>query len=660
MSTQKGIIIKFFDYWYQHFAQKKGKKMRLGFQEKIYLVVCLLLVLGTSSMGVLNYLSSKKSATEMVHNKLEAVAQSRAELVAKIIEKELEVFSKLATLLNNSQYDDADVLGAKLENMRLLAGQERALVGFESDGRAQLQPYTALPSGFDARVRDWYIAGKGARGVAVTEPYLSQVGEVSWRFAYAAPIEDNKGQFVGVVAANKKFEHIAKEVTSTRVEGGYAYMIDKAGKIIAHPDGTVVGKTFVELDSALKSLQEHMVKNTEGFYVYAVQGVSKMVAFSTVEKTGWRVVVGVDEAVAYQSVYDQLWNNVLIAVGFVVLGLLVTIGALKFTLKPLVVLHERVRDLATKEADLTARLEVHGEDLLAQMANNVNLFIQKIQTLIQKSKTSSSENAAISSELSTTSLEVGKRAEQESEIIAKVSQGGVALKEYLATSTQGASGAQGSLKEASKTLEDVQKEIQALNTHLRTFSSQEVELAGRLEQVSRNTEEVKNILGVINDIADQTNLLALNAAIEAARAGEHGRGFAVVADEVRSLAERTQKSLSEINVTINVVVQSIINASSEMNSSSHAMMELSEAGSAVGEKVNQTVGKMGEAVTASETAIKDYLESAKKVEKMVEEVGQIREISQSNMRSMEEVASASEYLNAQTEKLNQELGRFKA
>ncbi len=72
--------------------------MRLGFQEKIYFMVCLLLVLGTSSMGVLNYLSSKKSATEMVHNKLEAVAQNRAELVAKIIEKELEAFSKFATL----------------------------------------------------------------------------------------------------------------------------------------------------------------------------------------------------------------------------------------------------------------------------------------------------------------------------------------------------------------------------------------------------------------------------------------------------------------------------------------------------------------------------------------------------------------------------------
>ena len=92
----------------------------------------------------------------------------------------------------------------------------------------------------------------------------------------------------------------------------------------------------------------------------------------------------------------------------------------------------------------------------------------------------------------------------------------------------------------------------------------EMELAHKIQQLSSDADQVKNVLTVISDIADQTNLLALNAAIEAARAGEHGRGFAVVADEVRTLAERTQKSLVEINATINVIVQAIMDSSDQM------------------------------------------------------------------------------------------------
>ena len=132
-------------------------------------------------------------------------------------------------------------------------------------------------------------------------------------------------------------------------------------------------------------------------------------------------------------------------------------------------------------------------------------------------------------------------------------------------------------KEISNTgqmIDETQKDITILDQNVNIYYEKNIEVREQLKSLSDTTIQIKEILGIISDIADQTNLLALNAAIEAARAGEHGRGFAVVADEVRKLAEKTQKSLGEINITINTIVQSVEDASAKMEANAESMNTL--------------------------------------------------------------------------------------
>ncbi len=190
-------------------------------------------------------------------------------------------------------------------------------------------------------------------------------------------------------------------------------------------------------------------------------------------------------------------------------------------------------------------------------------------------------------------------------------------------------------------------------------ASSGIELSHKIQQLSSDTEQVKDILLVIGDIADQTNLLALNAAIEAARAGEHGRGFAVVADEVRKLAERTQKSLVEINSTISVIVQSIMESSEQMVTNSSKIEELSQSATQANQKLDALSHTMDNALSMVGKAIGNYTKNGNEMGEIIGDIEQINSLSTQNARSVEEIASASEHMNKMTETLNNKLGEFK-
>jgi methyl-accepting chemotaxis protein len=373
----------------------------------------------------------------------------------------------------------------------------------------------------------------------------------------------------------------------------------------------------------------------------------------------WAILSEIDEAEVL--IVPNKIRNALTIQALILLVIVIVIALFIISIniiKPLNIFKNKILEISANN-DLTQRVDTNAPQEIKEMAESFNKLMHSLQELILSAKQSSSENASISHELSTTALRVGNSVENSVSIVEDATGKATEVNSEITTAITEAQASKEDIMQANGNLEAARDDIVSLASKVQETAQSEAELAQNMDTLSSEANEVKNVLVVISDIADQTNLLALNAAIEAARAGEHGRGFAVVADEVRKLAERTQKTLSEINATISVVVQSIIDASNQMNVNSQEIHDLVNITHTVEEKIASTVEIVKSAVNATNKTVEDFEETGKNVDTIVEKVEEIKEISSVNARSVEEIASAAEHLNTLTDELNTKLETFR-
>ncbi len=375
------------------------------------------------------------------------------------------------------------------------------------------------------------------------------------------------------------------------------------------------------------------------------------------------VLMAMPKAVVDKTVnaaQSSMIQQILIMAVIDILVILALIIVLRKTVSaPLEELKSKAANLASGDGDLTKHIDIKSGDEIGQTSEEFNRFIDKVRLTVSEAKASSSENASVATELSSTAIEVGKRVKSTSQIVQETNSMSQQMKQELTLSLQKAEHSKAEIENVQMKLANAKQEILKMANQVQSTAHTEIELARQIAQLSTDADQVKGVLTVISDIADQTNLLALNAAIEAARAGEHGRGFAVVADEVRKLAERTQKSLLEINATINVIVQAINDASDHMNSNSKSMENLTLIASAVEQNINETTTIMDNATVSSDHTVQDYVMTGQKVDTIVKKIEEINSFTISNAKSMEEMESAAQHLSTLTENLNHVLANFR-
>jgi methyl-accepting chemotaxis protein len=626
--------------------------MNLSLRQKLIAATLSAVIIMALALTILsaNQLSSQTNAA------ITARANNVSSAAVEGIKNWIDIRKDIASAFNG--FADQENKVPYLQQARIAGGFDDIFFG-TPEGEMHRSHPERNRADYDPRTRPWYQDAQAANKQIITEAYQDAITN-ALLVTIAEPVRVN-GKFAGIVGADVLIDQLVNDVISLNVgNNASAMLIDLTnGTFLAHPKKSLLLEPVTALGQNFTTRTIEQKVADRSILEFTLNGSEKLMLFSQVPGTNWVFAIELDKATELAGHQTALTQLIVTSLIILVLVAVVASWLMSFLVTDLARVSKALKEIASGEGDLTQRLEPRSKDEVGQLARNFNTFVSYMHETVMHLKDVS---IALSEQAKDTATHARVRSQRIQTQQDEINMVATAINEMAAATQEIANNADMTASNSSEAVgasthgagqvSQTQGSIQnlAAEVDVATAVIQELEVHGN---------SINTILSTIQDIAEQTNLLALNAAIEAARAGEQGRGFAVVADEVRVLSQRTHASTQEIQSTIETLQSTTAKAVGIMGDSKMlAETSVDDANSAATSltQIHAAVEQISDMAAQIATAAE---EQASVTSEITRNTQGIRDVSDELAEEAQEAAQQAVELSDLSQKLESEIGRFK-
>ncbi|EHI9300014.1 methyl-accepting chemotaxis protein [Vibrio vulnificus] len=633
--------------------------MNLGFKSRIYSSVALLVALSLGILGTLNIISLKEKMVSSL------ISETQNKLNYHVDELQHAVTTQLKAVELGARHFNAQLSDEQNVNLvRLLAesaGISNIIMAYE-DGRSYMSLHKSGISTSEQNFnqREWYQNAKSGNSAKLTDIYVDKItGE---KVVSATMPVYYQGQFQGVLLGDILLSDIIKMVSDMRFAGGAATLTDKNAVFFASDDPNDIGKTPSQVSPVFGDMERAFFNQQQGHLQFPYLGIEFDGYFQRVNLTQdqyWTLMVFVDQDTALAGVREAQNEAIVTGVILLLVSAVVMVLTLEHAYKPLLKLKKAVLGLSKGSGDLTARLTVEGGDDLAQISEGFNRFVQSLQGMMLQVSEASQNISANIVQLNQTAVENEKvlinHSAETDQVVTAITEMSESARSVAENVTQSNRITESASKEAKQSLDIVNNAVSTVSALVNDVE----EMSERIVSMNKDANKISEVLNVIGEISEQTNLLALNAAIEAARAGEQGRGFAVVADEVRALAARTQNSTTEISEMLSKLLDGTSSVVASMERTKQQCQSTASKTSEVSNSLNLMSGSVRDIDDVSTQIAAATEEQSTVAAELSRNMLSIRDIVTNLVASGRQTVSATESLADSNHELDKLVSNFK-